>query len=85
MKKIILLLAVAAILFSCKEETNEKVKDVTKAITTDVKQSLDTVKEKAKNAIDSTKIKEKAKNLIIKGAEKLEEGAKKVKEEAAKK
>ncbi len=85
MKKIILLLAVTTTLFSCKEETNEKVKDVTKAITTDVKQSLDTVKEKAKNAIDSSKIKEKAKNLIIKGAEKLEEGAKKVKEEAAKK
>jgi PBP1b-binding outer membrane lipoprotein LpoB len=84
MKKIILLLAITTTLFSCKEETNEKVKDATKAITTDVKQSLDTVKEKAKNAIDSSRIKQKAKSLIIKGAEKLEEGAKKVKEEASK-
>ena len=85
MKKIILLLAVTTTLFSCKEETNEKVKDATKAVTSDVKQSLDSVTEKAKKAIDSSKIKQKAKSLIIKGAEKVEEGAKKVKEEAAKK
>jgi PBP1b-binding outer membrane lipoprotein LpoB len=85
MKKIILSLAVATLLFSCKEETNEKVKDATKAVTTDVKQSLDSVTEKAKKAIDTSKIKQKAKSLIIKGAEKVEEGAKKVKEEAAKK
>ena len=85
MKKIILSLAVATLLFSCKEETNEKVKDATKAVTTDVKQSLDSVTEKAKKAIDTSKIKQKAKSLIIQGAEKVEEGAKKVKEEAAKK
>ncbi|MGV1010962.1 MAG: hypothetical protein ACOYBS_00820 [Flavobacterium sp.] len=85
MKKIILSLAVATLLFSCKEETNEKVKDATKAVTTDVKQSIDSVTEKAKKAIDTSKIKQKAKSLIIKGAEKVEEGAKKVKEEAAKK
>jgi PBP1b-binding outer membrane lipoprotein LpoB len=85
MKKIILSLAIATLLLSCKEETNEKVKDATKAVTADVKKSLDSVEEKAKKAIDSSKIKEKAKSLIIKGAEKVEEGAKKVKEEAAKK
>lgn len=85
MKKIILSLAAATLLFSCKEETNEKVKDATKAVTTDVKQSIDSVTEKAKKAIDTSKIKQKAKNLIIKGAEKVEEGAKKVKEEATKK
>ena len=85
MKKIILSLAVVTLLFSCKEETNEKVKDATKAVTSDVKQSLDSVTEKAEKAIDSSKIKQKAKSLIIKGAEKVEEGAKKVKEEAAKK
>lgn len=85
MKKIILSLAVVTLLFSCKEETNEKVKDATKAVTTDVKQSIDSVTEKAKKAIDTSKIKQKAKNLIIKSAEKVEEGAKKVKEEAAKK
>lgn len=85
MKKIILSLAIATLLLSCKEETNEKVKDATKAVTADVKKSLDSVEEKAKKAIDSSKIKGKAKSLIIKGAEKLEEGAKKVKEEAAKK
>jgi len=85
MKKIILSLAVATLLFSCKEETNEKVKDATKAVTSDVKQSIDSVTDKAEKAIDSSKIKQKAKSLIIKGAEKVEEGAKKVKEEAAKK
>ena len=85
MKKIILSLAVAILLFSCKEETNEKVKDATKAVTSDVKQSIDSVTDKAEKAIDSSKIKQKAKSLIIKGAEKVEEGAKKVKEEAAKK
>ena len=85
MKNTILSLASASLLFSCKEETNEKVKDATKAVTSDVKQSIDSVTDKAEKAIDSSKIKQKAKSLIIKGAEKVEEGAKKVKEEAAKK
>jgi PBP1b-binding outer membrane lipoprotein LpoB len=83
MKKIILSLAIATLLFSCKEETKEKVKDATNAVGADVKQSLDSVTEKAEKVIDSSKI--KAKGLIVKGAEKVEEGAKKVKEEASKK
>ena len=77
MKNTILSLAIASLLFSCKEETNEKVEDATKAVTSEVKQSIDSVTEKAKKAIDSSKIKQKAKSLISKGAEKVEEGAKK--------
>ena len=77
MKKIIVFLAAATLLFSCKEETKEKVKEATDAVGTEVKQSLDSVTEKAKKAIDSSKT--KAKVLIVKGAEKEEEGAKKVK------
>ncbi len=84
MKKILLFLTIATLLFSCKEETKEKVKEATNAVGADVKQSIDSVTEKAKKAIDTSKIKQKAKSLIIKGAEKVEEGAKKVKEAAKK-
>jgi hypothetical protein len=47
-----------------------------------VKVSIDSAKLKAKEVIDSSKVGEKAKELVIKGAEKLEEGAKKLKESA---
>jgi hypothetical protein len=80
MKKIFLSLAIATLLFSCKEETKEKVKEATKAVGADLKQAADSAKVKAKKAIDSSKIKAKAKIIIGKGAEKIEEGAKKVKE-----
>ena len=60
MKKIILSLAFASLLISCKEETKEKVK--------------------AKKVLDSSKVGEKAKAIIAKGAKKVEEGAKKVQE-----
>jgi hypothetical protein len=82
MKKIFLSLVIATLLFSCKEETNEKVKDATKSVATDVKQSLDSGTKKAEKVIDTSKI--KVKNLIVKGAEKVEEGAKKIKEAAKK-
>lgn len=66
MKKIILSLAAATLLFSCKEETNEKVKDATKAVTTDVKQSIDSVTEKAKKRLTPPKLSEKQKTLLLK-------------------
>ena len=84
MKKIILSLAFASLLISCKEETKEKVKEATKAVGADLKQAADSAKVKANKILDSTKIKEKAKVIIAKGAEKIEQGAKKVKESAAK-
>lgn len=83
MKNILLSLVVAIGLVSCKEDTKEKVIDASKAVGTELKESIDTFKVKAKKAIDTSKT--KAKELIIKGAEKVEEGAKKVKEEAANK
>jgi hypothetical protein len=80
MKKIILSLAVVSLLISCKEETTEKVKEATKAVSADLKQATDSAKVKAKKVLDSTKMGEKAKVLIIKGAEQVEKGAKKVQE-----
>ncbi len=84
MKKIILLLALTTVLISCKEETKEKVKEASKAVGTDLKQVANSAKIKAKKVLDSSKVGEKAKALIAKGAEKVEKGAKKV-QEAAKK
>ena len=46
MKKIIVSLAIATLLFSCKEETKEKVKEATTAVTTEVKETADSVKVK---------------------------------------
>lgn len=80
MKKIFLGIALATTMLSCQEETKEKVKEASEAIGTDLKQAADSAKVKAKKAIDSSKVGEKAKNIIAIGAEKVEEGAKKVKE-----
>lgn len=80
MKKILFGIAIATLLFSCKEETNEKVKAATKAVSSDLKQSLDSVKAKAIKVIDTAKVKQKVKGAIGKGAEKIEAGAKKLKE-----
>jgi hypothetical protein len=85
MKKIILSLAFASLLISCKEETKEKVKEVSKAVGTDLKQAADSAKVKAKKVLDSSKVGEKAKAIIAKGAEKVEQGAKKIKESTTKK
>ena len=84
MKKIFLVIALATMLFSCKEETKEKVKEASVAVGADLKQAADSAKVKAKKAIDSSKVGEKAKHIIVKGAEKVEEGAKKVKESVEK-
>ena len=80
MKKIYVLLAIATLGLACKEETQEKVKEASKAVSTDVKESIDSVKTKAEKEIDSSKI--SAKELLVKGAEKVEEGEKKIKESA---
>jgi formate-dependent nitrite reductase cytochrome c552 subunit len=78
MRKIIALLAVTTIGMACKEETQEKLKEASAAVSTDVKESIDSVKTKAENAIDSSKV--GAKELLVKGAEKVEQEAKKIKE-----
>lgn len=80
MKQIILTIAFAILLISCKEETKTKVKEATKAVSADMKVVLDSAKVKASKVIDTAKVKAKAKVIIGKGAEKLEEGAKKLKE-----
>ncbi len=84
MKKILFITAFATLLISCKQETNEKVKEATKAVSADLKQAADSAKVKAKKVLDSSKVGEKAKVLIAKGAAEVEKGAKKV-QEAAKK
>jgi hypothetical protein len=80
MKKLILTVAFAIALVSCKEETKTKVQEATKAVSADMKVALDSAKVKASKVIDTAKVKAKAKVIIGKGAEKLEEGAKKLKE-----
>ncbi len=85
MKKIILTLALVMVLISCKEETKAKVQEATKAVSVDMKVALDSAKVKASKVIDTAKVKKQAKALLAKGAEKIEAGAKKVKESATKK
>lgn len=80
MRKIFLGIALVTMLLSCQEETKEKVKEASEAVGAELKQAADSAKVKAKKAIDSSKVGEKAKSIIAIGAEKVEEGAKKVKE-----
>lgn len=84
MKRLILSVMLTTLLFSCKEETTEKVKEATKAVSADLKQTADSVKVKAKKVLDSSKVKEKAKVILAKGAEKIENGARKIKESSQK-
>lgn len=84
MKKVITVLAIAALGFACKKETKEKVKEASEAVSSDVKVAIDSAQLKAKEVIDSSKVGEKAKELVAKGAEKVEQGAKKLKESAKK-
>ncbi len=84
MKKIICTLLIATLLFSCKEETRDKVKEASKAVGTEVKENYKKAKIKASKVIDTTKVKENVKNAIKKGAEKVEEGARKVKDNVSK-
>lgn len=82
MKKIILSLAFVSILISCKEETKEKIEDAGKAITSEAKANIDSLKTKAKSELDSAKVKAKSEldSAKIKSANLLEKGAKKLKE-----
>jgi hypothetical protein len=84
MNKITLSLAITFLFISCKEETNEKVKEASKAVSSDLKQAADSAKVKAFKVIDTAKVKAKAKNILAKGAEKVELGAKKLKESVKK-
>ncbi len=83
-KKILIFSVFIVVFTSCKDETNEKVKEATKAVSADMKVVLDSAKVKASKIIDTAKVKQKARVIIGKGAEKLEEGAKKLKESVKK-
>lgn len=84
MKKIILTLAIASLLISCKNETKEKVIEASKAVSSDMKVVLDSAKAKAAKVIDTAKVKSKLKSAVEIGAEKVEKGAKKLKESVKK-
>lgn len=84
MKKLFLIFVIVTALICCKAETKEKVQEATKAVSADMKVALDSAKVKAAKVIDTAKVKKQAKALLVKGAEKIEAGAKKV-QEAAKK
>ena len=84
MKKIILLSTFLFVFASCKTETNEKVKQATKAVSADLKEVADAAKVKALKVIDTAKVKEKVNKAIVKGAEAVEKGAKTLKESIAK-
>ena len=84
MKKIILTLAISTLLISCKNETKEKVIEASKAVSSDMKVVLDSAKAKAAKVIDTAKVKSKLKSAVEIGAEKVEKGAKKLKESVKK-
>lgn len=75
-----IVLAMLTVLFSCQKETREKVSEAGKAVGSEMKQSMDSVKKKASKVIDTAKVKQQAKTIIAKGAESVEKGAKKIKE-----
>ena len=83
MKKLLLLTTVL-IFASCKNETKEKVIEASKAVSSDMKVVLDSAKVKAAKVIDTAKVKSKLKSAIEIGAEKVEKGAKKLKESVKK-
>lgn len=84
MKKIIFSVLVAATLIACQEETRVKIKDASKAVGAEVKTAAQKTKAKVGKYIDTAKVKQKANKIIVKGAEAIENGAKKVKESADK-
>ena len=69
---------------SCKNETNEKVKEATKLVSADLKEVADAAKTKAYKVIDTAKVKEKVNKAIVNSAEAVEKGAKKLKESVKK-
>ncbi|MEO8234316.1 MAG: hypothetical protein ABI549_02780 [Flavobacterium sp.] len=86
MKKLILSFAIATLIFSCKEETKDKVEIATEAVTSDVTESVDSAKIKTETVLDTVKSKteEKLKNVVDKGADKVIEAADKVKKSVKK-
>ena len=84
MKKILFPVLVIATMISCKEETRSKVKDAGKAVGGEVKVAAQKTKAKLAKVTDTTKVKQKFKAVVAKGAEKVEQGAKKLKESANK-
>jgi F0F1-type ATP synthase membrane subunit b/b' len=82
MKKIILTLAFAALLISCKEETKDKLEDATDAVAAEVVEAVDSAKVKTETMVDSakTEVKDKLEDVVEKGAEKVGNAADKVKE-----
>lgn len=84
MKKILFPVLIAVTMISCQEETRAKVKDASKAVGAEVKVAAQKTKAKVAKVIDTTKVKQKFKAVVAKGAEKVEQGAKKLKESATK-
>lgn len=82
MKKILFSVLVAVTLMACQEETRAKVKDAGKAVGSEVKTAAQKTKAKVGKYIDTAKVKQKVNKVIVKGAEAIEKGAKKVKESA---
>lgn len=80
MKKILFSVLVAATFMACQEETRAKVKDAGKAVGSEVKTAAQKTKAKVGKYIDTAKVKQKVNKVIVKGAEAIEKGAKKVKE-----
>ena len=86
MKKLILSLAVVTLIVSCKYETKDKVEVATEAVTSDVKETVDSAKIKTETVLDTVKAKteEKLKTAVDKGADKVIEAADKVKKSVKK-
>lgn len=84
MKNIGLSLLICMFLFSCKEETREKVKAASKAVSAEAKVAFDSAKSKTAKVIDTAKVKQKMKTALKKGAGHVENAARKIKEKAGK-
>lgn len=84
MKKTLLGLAIVATLItvSCKKETKDEMKEATEAVGTEMNEALDTVTVKVDAAVDSTKV--KVGETLEKGAKKMDEAGKKMKDAATK-
>ena len=79
---ILICFIVSFTLVSCKDETKDKLEESNEAVSTDVKDVIDSTKVKMEAKIDSVKEKTKAEidSAKLKSAKKLEEAAKKLKE-----
>jgi|TARA_R110000851_G_scaffold178223_2_gene325122 hypothetical protein len=84
MKKVLLSLAFVTTLMmvSCKQETKDQVGEATDAVGTEMGEAVDTAAAKVDAALDSTKV--KISNTMKEGAEKIDDKADKMKEDAEK-